>query len=156
MAGWKISGRLIPVSPRRLRRAPIHRRRPRRPIPASCMRRRSIRRPPLPCCAAALSRTPSSAKQDVLAIDLSSERARLARWLLDGVRAGQPLGALLGYRFERGLHENHPGFFLDRFIAPLRDLAPLTATRIEASGQPVESVPAKHVVDGLKLLRRWK
>src|SRR5262249_38141940 len=40
----------------------------------------------------------------LLAIDLSSERARLAKWLLDGVRAGQPLGALLGYRFERGLH----------------------------------------------------
>jgi hypothetical protein len=95
-------------------------------------------------------------KQDLLAIDLSSERARLARWLLDGVRAGQAPGALLGYRFERGLHENHPGFFLDRFIAPLRDLAPLTATRIDASGQPVESVPAKHVVDGLKLFRLWQ
>ena len=40
-----------------------------------------------------------------LAIDLSSRRVRLARWLLDGVRQGQPLGALLGYRFERRLHE---------------------------------------------------
>ncbi len=98
----------------------------------------------------------ASGKQDLLAIDLSSERARLARWLLDGVRAGQPLGALLGYRFERGLHENHPGLILDRFIKPLRDLAPITATRVDASGQPVESVPAAHVVDGLKLFRLWK
>ena len=40
-----------------------------------------------------------------LAIDLSSERVRLATWLLDGVRQGQPLGALLGYRFERRLQE---------------------------------------------------
>ncbi len=98
----------------------------------------------------------ASGKQDLLAIDLSSERARLACWLLDGVKAGQPLGALLGYRFERGLHENHPGLVLDRFIQPLRDLAPLTATRVEASGQAVESVPAAHVVDGLKLLRLRK
>jgi hypothetical protein len=98
----------------------------------------------------------ATGKQDLLAIDLSSERARLACWLLDGVRAGQPLGALLGYRFERGLHENHPALILDRFIKPLRDLAPITATRVDASGQPVESVPAAHVVDGLKLLKLSK
>ena len=36
--------------------------------------------------------------------------------LLDGVRQGQPLGALLGYRFERGLHDRQ----LDRFIAGFR------------------------------------
>jgi hypothetical protein len=98
----------------------------------------------------------ASGKQDLLAIDLSSERARLAQWLLDSVRAGQPLGAVLGYRFERGLHENHPGFVLDRFIQPLRDLFPLTATRVDSSGQAVESVPAAHVVNGLKLYRLWK
>jgi hypothetical protein len=95
-------------------------------------------------------------KLDLLAVDLSSKRARLAQWLLDGVRAGQPLGALLGYRFERGLHEQHPGLLLDRFIAPLRELAPLTSTRVDQPGQAVESIPAAHVVDGLKLYRRWK
>ena len=98
----------------------------------------------------------ASGKEDLLAVDLSSRRARLARWLLDGVRAGQSLGALLGYRFERGLHENYPGFVLDRFIKPLRDLAPLTQTRVDTSGNAVESVPAGHVVDGLKLFHLWK
>jgi len=98
----------------------------------------------------------ATGKSDLLAVDLSSERARLAQWLLDGVKAGQPLGALLGYRFERGLHEHHPGLTLDRFIAPLRKLVPITATRVDQNGQPVESVPATHVVDGLKLYRRWK
>ena len=98
----------------------------------------------------------ASGKQDLLAIDLSSERARLAQWLLDSVRAGQPLGAVLGYRFERGLHENHPGLVLDRFIQPLRNSFPLTATRVDSSGQAVESVPAAHVVNGLKLYRLWK
>ena len=42
------------------------------------------------------------AQGDPLAIDLSSERVHRAKWVLDGVRQGQPLGALLGYRFERG------------------------------------------------------
>ena len=64
-------------------------------------------------------------QESPLAVDLSSRRVRLALGLLDGVRAGQPLGALLGYRFERGLHDHHPALVLDRFIAPLRGLAPL-------------------------------
>src|SRR6185295_12374741 len=55
---------------------------------------------------------------DLLAIDLSSERVRLASWLLDGVRQGQPLGALLGYRFERRLQEASSA----KFIAPFREL----------------------------------
>lgn len=64
-------------------------------------------------------------QESPLAVDLSSRRVRLALTLLDGVRAGQPLAALLGYRFERGLHDHHPALTLDRFIAPLRGLAPL-------------------------------
>jgi hypothetical protein len=56
-----------------------------------------------------------------LAVDLSSDRVHRAKWLLDGVREGQPLAALLGYRFERGLHEHG----LDRFIHRFRTLAGL-------------------------------
>jgi hypothetical protein len=92
----------------------------------------------------------------LLAIDLSSARVRLAKWLLDGVRAGQPLGALLGYRFERGLHEGHPGVELDRFIAPFRQMAPLAAPTLHpAEGLPVELVAANNVADGLKLQQIW-
>lgn len=87
---------------------------------------------------------------DPLAIDLSSDRARTAQYLLDGVRSGQPLGALLGYRFERGLHERG----LDAFIAAFREQAPLNATRVDENGQAVESVPANQVMDGLNLLRQ--
>ena len=95
-------------------------------------------------------------KGDLLAIDLSSARAHLADTLLSTVRAGQPLGALLGYRFERGLHENHPGLLLDIYIDRCRKLAPLTATRIDAAGQAVESVVIGPVVDGLQLFRLWQ
>jgi hypothetical protein len=54
-----------------------------------------------------------------LAIDLTSSRVRVAESLLDGVRQGQSLGSLLGYRFERGLHERQ----LDRFIASFRRIS---------------------------------
>jgi len=96
-----------------------------------------------------------------LGIDLSSERVRLANWLLDGVRQGQPLGALLGYRFERRLHDAH----LDVFIPYFREVAPLVANKLQqtapgsglgVSAQPVESIAANNVVDGLLLQRLWK
>jgi hypothetical protein len=93
---------------------------------------------------------------DAFATDLSSERVRLAMWLLDGVRAGQSLGALLGYRFERALHEQHSGLELDVFIHALRRRAPLVAGRLEPTLEPFEAVAARHVVDGLALVRRWQ
>jgi hypothetical protein len=91
------------------------------------------------------------------AIDLSSRRVREAARLLEGVRQGQPLGALLGYRFERRLHD----LKLDRFIARLRALAPLVVRAHDvaspsAAAPSVESVGANNVVDGLVLLRRWQ
>ena len=91
---------------------------------------------------------------DLLAVDLSSERVRLASWLLDGVRQGQPLGALLGYRFERRLQEVKA----PEFIAPFRELAPLVARKLNDAGPgvAVEAVAANNVVDGLALMRRWQ
>jgi hypothetical protein len=58
------------------------------------------------------------------AVDLSSERVHRAKWLLDGVRQGQSLSALLGYRFERRLHERG----LDRYIQRFRALTSFTGT----------------------------
>ena len=57
------------------------------------------------------------------AIDLSSDRARRAKWLLDGVRQGQPLAALLGYRFERALHDHSLHHYIHRFrtLASVKD-----------------------------------
>src|SRR5262249_51199019 len=90
--------------------------------------------------------------KDLLSIDLSSERVRLANWLLDGVRQGQPLGALLGYRFERRLQEAK----LAQFITYFRGAAPLVAKKLEQTNQPVEFIAANNVVDGLLLQRKWK
>ena len=44
-----------------------------------------------------------------LAVNLSSERVRLALSIIEGMKAEQSLGALLGYQFERGLQRGVAG-----------------------------------------------
>lgn len=93
------------------------------------------------------------------AVDLSSERVRVALGLLDGLRQGQSLGALLGYRLERGLHDRHDEAEVDVFITALRRKFPLRAGRIPqtatdpAKKAPIGQVEARNVVDGLALVR---
>ncbi|MEO8452817.1 MAG: hypothetical protein ABI647_23705, partial [Gemmatimonadota bacterium] len=89
------------------------------------------------------ARDPNAA---ALAVDLSSSRVRAALELLDGVRAGQPIGALLGYRTERMLHERgaHTAVEVVRRLAP----PPL----VTAPGTP-EGLPPRAVCDGLALSR---
>lgn len=100
----------------------------------------------------------SPADPGSFAVNLSSERVRVALGLLDGLRQGQSLGALLGYRFERGLHDRHPQAELDRFITALRGAFPLRAGRLPGAtpgpGVAVELIEARNVVDGLELVRR--
>jgi len=94
---------------------------------------------------------------EALELDLSSTRVRDALALLDGIRRGQSLGALLGYRLERRLHERSrdsgDALELDRFIYVLRSLAPLRGGKLTAPGVGVEeSIAASDIVDGLRLL----
>lgn len=90
------------------------------------------------------------------AVNLSSERVRTALSLLDAVREGQPLGAVLGYRFERGLHEGHRPLELARFIEPLRRRFPLVAHKAAESDDLPDVVAARNVVDGKALRDAWK
>ncbi|MFJ6197454.1 hypothetical protein [Micromonospora sp. NPDC092111] len=92
-----------------------------------------------------------------VAVDLSSRRVRLAGQLLAGMRDGQALGELLGYRFERGLHD-HPDGPLDQYLPLFRRLAPVRAHRVdpaEDGGLPsiVDTVASTAVADGLELHR---
>jgi hypothetical protein len=95
---------------------------------------------------------------DLLAVDLSSERVRTAIQFMEGVRNGQPLGALLGYQFERRLHDRHNEAEMDRFIYEVRKAFPLASKRLietanaEAENAPIQAVEARNVCDGLLLI----
>jgi len=96
----------------------------------------------------------SHAHPDALAVNLVSSRVRTADWLAAGVANGQTVGALLGYRFERGLHDAG----LDGLIAGLRVEfpAPLpVGPDGDANGTAAkEAIAARNVVDGLALYRQ--
>ena len=104
-----------------------------------------------------LSHNPDNGGDGAFAIDLASARVRLALELTDGVRQGQPLGALLGYRIERELHEAGA----DRLIFSLRSLAPLVQGKLNDRGDsPLpaaqEAIAASNVVDGLDLVAKYQ
>ena len=108
---------------------------------------------------ARLTHDPGDSGSPALSIDLSSRRVRTALQVITGIRQGQPLGALLGYRLERRLHElsQTSGRQLDRYIYVLRSVAPLRAGKLtdpEASAVPVaqEVTAVANVVDGARLL----
>lgn len=94
------------------------------------------------------------AQPDLLKVNLSSERVRRAMRIIEGIRGGQSLAALLGYELERGLHDRYQMAECDRFIYPLRLVFPLyTAPESLPEGTSIASVEARNVVSGLKLLR---
>lgn len=95
--------------------------------------------------------------EESYAVDLTSRRTRIARWLLGGVRQGQNLGSLLGYRFERALHDAE----LDHLIERFRRQFPLPVVPETAAQEPdadlwarsAEAISAHNVVDGMALAR---
>jgi hypothetical protein len=97
--------------------------------------------------------TPST--PDAFAVDLSSRRVRPSLEIIEGMRNGQPLGALLGYRFERGLHDRHAVAEVDAFVLALRQAFPLVANRLDETrddSAPIEAIEARNVIDGLALV----
>jgi hypothetical protein len=91
-----------------------------------------------------------------LAIDLTSRRVRLAIGILEGMRNGQTLGALLGYQYERYVHDHGP-LTVRALIYPLRRAFPLVANQIKSAqedgtGEAKESTAAVNVIDGRKMI----
>ncbi|HEX8145042.1 MAG TPA: hypothetical protein VF553_20920 [Pyrinomonadaceae bacterium] len=89
-------------------------------------------------------------------VKLTSERVRTALSFLEGVRNGQELGALLGYQFERALHDRYvvDGTALEQFILAFRKQYPLVADKItpDQADERIDLKEASHVVDGYALL----
>jgi hypothetical protein len=98
-----------------------------------------------------------SNRPDALSVNLSSERIRRALFILQGIRNGQTLEALLGYQFERGLHDAASAdvtlIKLNEYVYDFRDRFPLErhALKQQGSDAPAESVPSTSVVNGVKL-----
>ena len=99
---------------------------------------------------------------DVMAVNLSSERVRRALSILQGIRQGQTMEALLGYQFERGLHDRasaNNALNLNLYIYSFRDKFPYEQHRVKQKGNdepdsayaPQESIAASNVVNGVKL-----
>ena len=93
-------------------------------------------------------------RREAFTVNLSSGRVRNAMQFIEGLRAGQQLGALLGYQLERGLHENHPGLELDTFIWLLRERFPFVSRRLTdvPDGTAAEVIEARNVIDGYDLI----
>ena len=84
--------------------------------------------------------TNNTSEEDIanrLAVNISSSRVRMAMQLIEGIRNGQELGAILGFQFERGLHDKYQSLELDKYIQPLRQAFPLQQKVDEtANGEP--------------------
>jgi len=79
---------------------------------------------------------PEAERRLSMAVDLSSQRVRSALWVLAAVRAGQSLGAVLGYQFERDL----AAAGLLRFMSAFRKLTRFrTGTALEAAELALEA-----------------
>jgi hypothetical protein len=116
----------------------------------------------------------SHGKQDgnnVLSVNLTSERIRLALSIIEGIQGGQSLAALLGYRFERELHNRNDlkAKGIDKYIYPLRKAFPLAAdqlkeTKVANSSDPsvdpdtvpITAIEARNVVHGINLINYVK
>lgn len=94
-------------------------------------------------------------------INLSSERVRKALSLIEGVRAGQSLSALLGYYLERELHDQNASLTLvDYHIHKLRKAFPFSSDKMKDTKtddtDAIEAIEASNVVDGLALINHIK
>ncbi|MGJ3250810.1 MAG: hypothetical protein ACFE0J_06730 [Elainellaceae cyanobacterium] len=97
---------------------------------------------------------------NLLKVNLSSERVRMALGIIEGIRNGQTLGALLGYQLERGLHDRHTEAEVDQFIFELRKAFPLVADRFRDTqsddADAIQTIEARNVVNGYALINQIK
>lgn len=96
----------------------------------------------------------TSSPDDALAVNLSSARVRKALFYIEGIRNGQTLGALLGYRFERALHDASLG----QYIYDIREEYPLVAGSVVETppGTANADAQANNVTDGLLLIEAYR
>jgi hypothetical protein len=101
----------------------------------------------------------SADNANVFSINLSSERVRKALTIIEGIQAGQNLAALLGYQFERYIHDNNTEN-VDQYIFALRRQFPLVSDQMASThteeqdytNAPIEALEARNVLNGSDLI----
>lgn len=98
-------------------------------------------------------------EKNQMAINLSSNRVRRATFILEGVRNGQPLGAMLGYQFERNV-KDHSNQALQSLLPGIRAEYPLE-NQTEQNGdvnsdEAIARLQQAHVVNGYTLLTAYR
>jgi hypothetical protein len=88
---------------------------------------------------------------NAFAVRLTSARVRNAIEISEGMARGQSPSALLGYRFERWLLDDK---LRAQYIQPFRKVAP-QATDGSPGHDPVDTIAAHDVADGVALVRMW-
>lgn len=98
----------------------------------------------------------ANSPDDAFAVNLESRRVRSALNYLEGIKNGQELAALLGYQFERRLHETNPA--LNQYVYELRQAFPLVAGRVTENGvgENPSDAESSNVVNGLDLLEAFR
>ncbi len=98
--------------------------------------------------------------EGLFAVNLNSSRVKTALFLIEGVRNGQDLAALLGYHLERAMREyqNEQGVpILASLIYDLRQKYPFKVTPLVQAGESgpmeVEEDFTQHVINALDLLK---
>lgn len=92
-----------------------------------------------------------------MAINLSSRRVRNAMQLVEGVRKGQDISALLGYRFERSLHDafSKSNVELNTLVLPARNVFPYKSL-VDDTLNLTAYEKEIQVVNGLELVNQSK
>ncbi|MBS3775215.1 MAG: hypothetical protein KGY70_08510 [Bacteroidales bacterium] len=91
-------------------------------------------------------------------INLSSERVRKALQIIEGIQNGQNLAALLGYQFEREIHDNNVHANVDHLVFKIRRKFPLgsnqmNSTYVDEENVSIDALEARNVVHGLDLIK---
>lgn len=96
-------------------------------------------------------------RPETLAVNLSSERVRMAMEYIEAIRNGSDLATLLGYQMERGMHERYPSLGLDKYINALRDKYPLHGLLVSRSeSTSTDAIASRSVMNGLKLAQDYR
>ncbi len=94
-----------------------------------------------------------TADENLLAVNLSSERVKRALFYIEGIRNGQHLGALLGYRLERQLREANLG----QYTLALREQYPIQQLNYEDNNQqPLLPTSPSSVINGLAVVEQLR